>query len=93
MAPARPNAPGAVVALVLGIISVVTCGVPTGPFAIWQGLSAEKAIKQAPGYYEGKGMATAGWILGIIGTIFLVGWIVYVLFWVIIFGAAATSSG
>jgi hypothetical protein len=92
MAPPRPNAPGAVIALVLGIISVVTCGFPTGPFAIWQGFSAEKAIKQAPGYYEGKGMATAGWILGIIGTILMVGWIVYVLFWVIIFGAAATSG-
>ncbi len=79
--------------LVLGIISVVTCGyIPTGPFAIWQGRNSEKAHKNAPGRYGGKGMGTAGWILGIVGTVLFVGWIVYWVIIVLLIGAASTTT-
>lgn len=75
------NAPGAVAALVLGILSIVICA-PCGPFAIWQGRKAEALADQ--GHYGGVGMAKAGWIMGIIGTIFLVLGILWVLFVVVL---------
>jgi len=85
-----PNPPGAVAGLVLGIISVVTCGVPTGPFAIWQSRVADRAIKESPAAYGNKGLVTAGLVLGIIGTVLLVLWILYWIF--IILLAIGTSS-
>ena len=85
-----PNPPGAVAGLVLGIISVVTCGVPTGPFAIWQSRVADRAIKESPAAYGNKGLVTAGLVLGIIGTVLLALWILYWIF--IILLAIGTSS-
>jgi hypothetical protein len=67
---ALPNAPNAVLALVLGIISIVLCSV-TGPFAWWLGQQAEQAVDASGGTLGGRGMATAGKILGIIGTVLL----------------------
>jgi hypothetical protein len=66
---ARPaeNAPGAVAALVLGIVSLVPyIGIVTGGIAIYLGNSALRAIRANPGRYEGAGMAQAGRILGIV---------------------------
>ncbi|MEJ7716285.1 MAG: hypothetical protein WKF40_11625 [Thermoleophilaceae bacterium] len=57
--------------MVLGILGLVICGL-CAPFAWWQGRSAEAAIAASGGQYGGKGMATAGKILGIIGTVILV---------------------
>lgn len=85
----RPNPPGAVAGLVLGIISVVTCGVPTGPFAIWQSRVADRAMKQSPGIYGNQGMVTAGLVLGILGTVMCVLWILY---WILIGLVAIGSS-
>ncbi len=61
-----PNAPGAVPALVLGILGILLCGL-AAPFAWWQGKSAENAIASSGGRYGGKGMATTGKILGMVG--------------------------
>ena len=55
----------------LGILGLVICAV-CAPFAWSQGRKAEGAIAAEPGRYGGKGMATAGKILGIIGTVLLV---------------------
>ena len=84
--PALPNAPGAVPALILGILSIVVCA-PCGPFAIWQGRKAEALTKQ--GYYQGGGMARAGWIMGIIGTVFLAIGVV----WLIVVVAVGVNGG
>ncbi len=65
-----PNAPGAVPALILGIVGLVLCGI-AAPFAWWQGQSAERAIEASGGTLGGKGMATTGKILGIVGTAIL----------------------
>jgi len=83
-----PNPPGAVAGLVLGIVSVVTCGIPTGPFAIWQSRVADRAMKGSPGAYGGKGMVTAGLVLGIIGTILFGLWILYIVFVLIAIGTS-----
>ena len=70
MEPRRPleTVPGAVSALVLGILGLVLCPI-FGPFAWSYGAQAEKTASR--GRYSGAGMATAGKILGIIGTVFL----------------------
>jgi hypothetical protein len=85
-----PNAPGAVAALVLGLIGVTFCGL-CAPFAFFQGRKAEATAEASGGAYGGKGMATAGKILGIVGSVFLVlGVLLAVVF---IIAAVLSSSG
>ena len=67
---------GATTAMVLGIIGLAGgffCGLPIvlSPFALFMGLSAKKRIDAAAGALTGRGNAQAGFILGIIGTVFL----------------------
>jgi hypothetical protein len=58
------------VALVLGIIGIVACQV-VSPIALVIGRNAMKEIDASQGSLGGRGMAQAGFILGIIGTVFL----------------------
>jgi len=68
-APVR-NADGAVAALVLGILGIVACPL-CAPFAWSMGAKAERAVDSSGGTFDGRGMATAGKILGIVGTVLL----------------------
>jgi hypothetical protein len=61
----RVNAPGAVAALVCGLIGLVFCQIVMGPIAIIKANAAKRAIESDP-TYGGGGMATAGMVLGII---------------------------
>lgn len=67
----RQQASSAVVALVLGILSVVLCPL-CGPVAWVLGRKAEQEVDASGGRIGGRGLGTAGKILGIIGTIFMV---------------------
>ena len=77
----------AVWSLVLGIMSVTLgwCCVVfslAGPAALVLGKQAQRRADQSGGLVGGRGMATAGYILGIIGTVVLVlgiAWMIYVL--------------
>ncbi len=62
----------AIWALVLGILSLVCCSVVTGIPALILGQMAKKEIDGSGGAQTGRGMATAGVILGIISIVFLV---------------------
>lgn len=86
-APQKPNAPGAVASLVLGIISLVTmcsgivsliCGI----IGLVMGNKARAAANANPGYYKGAGLYNTGRGLSIagivIGSIMLV-WILIAL--------------
>lgn len=68
---APPNDGQATLALVLGIISVFCCPV-LGPVALFIGNASRQRIQASGGTLGGGGLATAGFVLGIIGTIFLV---------------------
>jgi len=73
---AAPNHTKATTALVLGLISLVggfMCVVPVlvSPFAWVTGHKARREIREANGQLGGEGMATAGMVLGIIGTVLL----------------------
>lgn len=55
--------------MILGIISPLCCGIVLGPVAIILSRQAKTEISASGGQQTGDGMATAGLVLGIIGTI------------------------
>ena len=65
------NAPGAVAALVLGILGILVCPL-LGPFAWLYGRRGEQAVDASGGLLAGRGLATAGKVLGIVGTLLIV---------------------
>ena len=67
-APPRNNTK-AVWALVLGILGLICCGFFTGIPAIILGKQAQKEIDSSAGTLTGRGMATAGFVLGIIACV------------------------
>jgi hypothetical protein len=68
---APPNDGQATLSLVLGIISVFCCPI-LGPVALFIGNASRQRVQSSGGTLGGGGLATAGLVLGIIGTIFLV---------------------
>lgn len=74
---AVPDLPKATAALVVGIVSVAgafMCVLPIlgAPVAWVLGAQARKQVRSAPQQWSGEGRATAGMVLGIIGTVLLV---------------------
>lgn len=72
-----PSHGKALAAMITGIVSLVlACGYGVGllgsPIALWLGAKALKEIDASHGQLGGRGMAQAGFILGIIGTVLLV---------------------
>lgn len=71
----KQSLPNATLSLVLGIFSVVTCicygvlGLPLGIVAFVLGNKALKVYKEDPEEYKSSGNANAGKILGIVGII------------------------
>lgn len=74
--PSPPPASGqassrATLALILGIVGIVLC--PPVAVAAWIiGVQERRAIAAGQSPQAGQGMATAGWVMGIIGTIILI---------------------
>jgi Domain of unknown function (DUF4190) len=66
--PPAPNHPSAVPSLVLGILSVVACGLFTGIPAIVMGRRAIREIRADRSRFSGEGMAQAGFWTGVAGT-------------------------
>jgi hypothetical protein len=71
-----PTHSRALAAMVVGIVSLVlACGYGVGllgsPVAWWLGARAKREIDASHGQLGGRGMAQAGVILGIVGTVFL----------------------
>jgi hypothetical protein len=62
----------ATVSLVLGLIGLCTFILIASPFAWWKAHQALREIDENPGVYNNRGMAVGGQITGIIGTIFLI---------------------
>lgn len=78
----RPQtASGAVASLVLGVLGIVLCPL-CAPIAWSLGRTAEREVDASGGSLDGRGLATAGKITGIIGTVLLV---LYVLAFVVFF--------
>ena len=89
-APPREHPNGTAV-LVLGILSLVACGV-CGPFAWSMANTALREMDAQPGVtFSNRGNVTAGRICGIIGTAFLALGLLWVLVWVGIIAGMASS--
>lgn len=84
---APPNHPQAVTALVLSIVGLVICP-PVGIGGLVLGARARREIDANPGQYGGRGIATAGWVLGIVGVALMA---FYLIFFLI--GIAASAGG
>lgn len=69
----------ATTALVLGILGLVCCGI-LAPIAWYMGSQELQRIQRGEVPSTNEGMARAGMILGIIGTVFLVLGVIWVLF-------------
>lgn len=84
---AMPSHPQATTALVLGILGLALCPfVGIGAFIL--GGRARREIDAAPGQWAGRGVATAGWVLGILSIVYAALVVVYV----IVAVAAGVSS-
>jgi hypothetical protein len=79
----------AVTALVLGILGVVQCCPLLAPIAWYLGNQELRSIREGRSSAAGQGVAQAGMILGIIGTVLLVFWLI----WVFLMGGMAVLSG
>jgi Domain of unknown function (DUF4190) len=80
--------PQGTIILVLGILSLVICGL-LGPVAWIMGNNALAEIDRNPAAYTNRGSVQAGRICGIIATVLL---ILTVLFVIIVIAAAGSSS-
>ena len=72
MPPVAPNSSKATTSLVLGICSLVVCGLFLGIPAMIVGRQAKREIRESQGRLGGAGLATAGFVTGLIGTIWSV---------------------
>ena len=72
---ARGNSGMAIASLVVGIVSIIGCaayGLPSmiaGPLAIGFGVRGKRAVREGRASHSSRGMATAGFVCGIIGTV------------------------
>jgi hypothetical protein len=74
----------AITSLVLGILSLFCCPI-LAPIAWYIGSQEVKAIREGRSPIAGEGIAKAGMIIGIIGTI----WMVLVALWIFFWGGLA----
>ena len=80
----------AVVALVLGIVGLFFCQLFVGIAAIVVARSAVKEVDASGGRLGGRGMATAGWILGVVDIVLAV---IGILVFLLLFATGNTTNG
>jgi hypothetical protein len=85
--PAQSASSQAITAFVLGLLGLVCCPL-LGPIAWFLGKQETAAIAQGRSPASGEGIAKAGFILGILGSIYLAG----VMLWVFFLGGMAVLS-
>jgi hypothetical protein len=95
MQPAAKPAGMAIASMVLGIISAVTfcawyVSIPCGIVAIVLGMVAKGKVARGEG--GGSGMATAGLILGVIGVVLAIGFIILIIMGFHMFGSAINEE-
>jgi hypothetical protein len=78
----------AITALILSILGIVCCGI-LAPVGWYLGNQEQKAIREGRSPAAGQGLAQAAVIVGIIGTILMVFWLLWIFFW----GGMAILSG
>lgn len=91
----KPNAPGAVASLVLGIISICTgcigVGIVLGIIGIVMAKKANRALAANPDDFKGNGVAKGGLITSIIGLVLSIVGIIYWIY-VLVIAAAVVDT-
>ena len=76
----EPRTSGAAIAsLVVAIIGLFLIGIVLGPIAICLAVSAKNDIRARPDEVKGEGLANAGLVIGVVGTVISVIFIIAVL--------------
>lgn len=88
-APTRPTVDGAVAALVCGILGLVFCPLLSIP-GIVMGRRAMRRCDASGGYYDGRGLAQAGFITGLVGALL---WGAFIAFYVVLIVIIGTGGG
>jgi hypothetical protein len=88
----------ATASMIVGIVSLVlaSCygfGLLGAPVALFLGRASMKRIDASAGQLGGRGMAQAGFVLGIIGTVLLGLAIAVVIVFLVVLAGSATTSG
>jgi|RhiMethySRZTD1v2_1073278.scaffolds.fasta_scaffold390839_2 hypothetical protein len=86
-APTQTGSNRATTALILGIVGIVCCQL-CAPIAWWMGKQELEAVRAGLSPAANEGMAKAGKILGIVGTV----WFGLILLWFVFFGGMAILS-
>lgn len=89
--PSGQTSTKAIVSLVLAIVSFFVCGLILSIPAVFLGRSAQREIDASGGRLGGRGLATAGFILGIVNVVISVLVIIFVLVFVV--GARGITTG
>lgn len=98
-----PTHPMATTSLVLGISGIVGLvltpvffftfvAVLCSPFAIWTGARARREIRANPQAYAGEGLATGGFITGIVGVVLGILGLLVIVFFVVFLVAVFSSA-
>lgn len=88
--PARDH-PKAMTAMILGILSLVLCQL-VGPFAWRIGGQTMREIDASGGQLGGRGLAQAGYILGVVATVLLIVAVVLFVIFAVIAAISATAT-
>jgi hypothetical protein len=89
--PPPPTHGKATTSLILGILSIVLCGLVTGIPAIVLGRQARREIRDSNGALGGDGLAQAGFVTGIIGTVWT-GLVTLFVLGVFVLGSVVSTS-
>ncbi|HEY5845867.1 MAG TPA: hypothetical protein VIT42_03645 [Microlunatus sp.] len=82
-----PNHPQATTAMILGIVGLTLCPF-VGIAGFVMGGRVRREIDAAPGQWSGRGLATAGWVLGIISIVYAA----LVLAYIVVIAVVAVAS-
>lgn len=83
--PVKKTSGKAIASLVLSIIGLFILGIVLGPVAIGLAVSAKKDIKEKPNEVEGECMATSGLVIGVIG------FVLSIVFIILLFSGNSTA--
>jgi hypothetical protein len=86
-----PDHPQATTVLILGVLGVALCQI-VAPFAWVMGGRVRREIQESGGTVGGSGIVTAGWAMGIAGSIMLIFGVVAFLGYLAIVGLAIASA-
>lgn len=87
----RQSSNRAVLALVFGILGFTGCSC-LAPFAWWLGAAERADIRRGVIPPDNQGLATAGMVLGIIGTVLMLVGLLALLVWFLLLGGVALSQ-